>query len=102
MAPQVTNGFELSELHDVQLTSPATGDLLYYADSTYHLWKNGSAASLGLATQSYVTSQGYITSSALSPYLLSSTASTTYAVQAPNDGNYYLQRNGSWEQVTIY
>jgi len=33
----------------------------------------------GYATQSYVTSQGYITSSALTPYLLSSTASSTYA-----------------------
>jgi hypothetical protein len=34
------------------------------------------------ATQSFVTGQGYITSSALSPYLLSSTASTTYQTLA--------------------
>jgi hypothetical protein len=32
----------------------------------------------GYATESFVTSQGYITSAALSPYLLSSTAASTY------------------------
>jgi hypothetical protein len=32
----------------------------------------------GYATESYVTSQGYITSSALSPYLTSATAASTY------------------------
>ncbi len=38
-----------------------------------------TAASLsGYATESWVTGQGYITSAALSPYLLSSTAATTY------------------------
>ena len=36
----------------------------------------------GYATQGYVTSQGYITSSALSPYLLSSTAASTYQTQS--------------------
>jgi hypothetical protein len=38
-----------------------------------------TAASLsGYATESFVTSQGYITSAALTPYLLSSTAASTY------------------------
>lgn len=37
-----------------------------------------SASLTGYATESWVTSQGYITSSALSPYLLSSTAASTY------------------------
>jgi hypothetical protein len=37
-----------------------------------------SSALTGYATESFVTSQGYITSSALSPYLLSSTAASTY------------------------
>jgi hypothetical protein len=41
-----------------------------------------TASSLtGYATESFVTSQGYITSSALSPYLLSSTAASTYYLQ---------------------
>ena len=34
------------------------------------------------ATQSFVTSQGYITSAALTPYLLSSTAASTYQTQS--------------------
>lgn len=37
-----------------------------------------SASLSGYATESWVTSQGYITSAALSPYLLSSTAASTY------------------------
>lgn len=37
-----------------------------------------SASLTGYATESWVTSQGYITSAALSPYLLSSTAASTY------------------------
>jgi hypothetical protein len=42
-----------------------------------------TAASLsGYATESFVTSQGYITSAALTPYLLSATAASTYAVTA--------------------
>ena len=81
-----------------------------------------SGASIaGYATQSYVTSQGYITSSALTPYLLSSTAaltyqtlsgmsaylttsaaSSTYQVKAPNDGNYYIQQSGAWTQLIVY
>ena len=45
---------------------------------------------------------GYITSSALTPYLLSSTASSTYETKAPSNGNYYIQQNGSWVVVTVY
>jgi hypothetical protein len=42
-----------------------------------------TAASLsGYATESWVTGQGYITSAALSPYLLSSTAASTYQTQS--------------------
>jgi hypothetical protein len=37
-----------------------------------------SSALTGYATESFVTSQGYITSSALSPYLTSATAASTY------------------------
>ena len=77
----INNYQELSELSDVLITSLANGDLLSW-DATAGVWKNKTVAALGLATQSYVTSQGYITSSALTPYLLSSTASSTYQTQA--------------------
>lgn len=37
----VQNGFELKELHDVQITSPQPGDTIIW-DSVSSLWKNGS------------------------------------------------------------
>jgi hypothetical protein len=45
---------------DVLLTSKANNDLLVY-ESSSSLWKNKSIATLDLATQSWVTSQGYLT-----------------------------------------
>jgi hypothetical protein len=44
----VQNGYELHELHDVALSSEANNDLLAYESST-DLWKNKTAATLGLA-----------------------------------------------------
>ena len=51
----VQNGYELDELHDVALASETNNDLLVY-ESSSDLWKNKSIGTLGLATQSYVTS----------------------------------------------
>jgi hypothetical protein len=65
----VQNGYELNELHDVAIGTLANNDLLAYESST-DLWKNKTFSALGLATQSWVTSQGY---------LPASTASFTYA-----------------------
>jgi hypothetical protein len=45
----VQNGYELAEVHDVLLTTPANNDLLVYELST-DLWKNKSASTLGIAT----------------------------------------------------
>jgi hypothetical protein len=44
----VQNGYELDELHDVAIASKANNDLLAYESST-DLWKNKTAATLGLA-----------------------------------------------------
>ena len=52
-----------------------------------------SSALAGYATQTYVTSQGYITSSALTPYLLSSTAASTYQTQSSMSA--YLTKAGN-------
>lgn len=69
----------LSIAPGVAPTAPANGEI----------WNTGSDLQVRiggitetLAEQSWVTAQGYITSSALTPYLLSSTASTTYQTQA--------------------
>jgi hypothetical protein len=92
----VQNGYELNELHDVSITSPTNGQVLKYNSST-NLWVNGTdssgvawgAITGTLSSQTdlqtaldgkYSTSNpsGYITSSALSPYLTSATAASTY------------------------
>ena len=92
----VQNGYELEELHDVKITSVSDGQVLKY-DSAQGLWVNGTDSSgvawgniTGtLSSQTdlqtaldgkYSTSNpaGYITSSALSPYLTSATAASTY------------------------
>jgi len=77
----IQNYQELRELSDVLIGVKADGDLLAW-DAVSGLWKNKTAAALGLATQSFVTGQGYITSAALAPYLLSSTAASVYQTQA--------------------
>ena len=73
---RVSNGFEIEELHNVAIASKADNDLLAY-ESSSGLWKNKTFSTLGLATQSYVTSQGYITSAALTPYALLAGATFT-------------------------
>jgi len=79
---RIQNGSELDEMADVLLTSEADKDLLAY-DSATSLWKNKSFSTLGLATQSYVTSQGYITSSALSGYATESFVTSQGYLTAP-------------------
>jgi len=91
MLVRIQNGYELEELHNVAIAGLANNDLLAY-DSSSDLWKNKTYSSLGLLTSSTAASTyylqtnpaGYITSSALSPYLTSATAASTYLAQASN------------------
>lgn len=46
---KIQNGFELEELHNVQITSPVTGEVLVY-DATTSLWKNSNT----IASKTYV------------------------------------------------
>ncbi len=89
----VQNGYELDELHDVAIASKANNDLLAYESST-NLWKNKTFSALGLLTSADAASTYYLASNpagyqtagqvstALTPYLLSSTASAIYQTQA--------------------
>jgi len=64
---KVQNGFELNEIHDVDLitTSPSDNEVLTYEFST-GLWKNKSVFSaLGFTPYDSANPSGYITSSAL-------------------------------------
>jgi len=68
---KVQNGFELREIHDVDLitTSPSNNEILTFESST-SLWKNKSVVSaLGFTPYNATNPSGYITSSALSSYV---------------------------------
>lgn len=47
----VSNGYELSELHDVAISSPLNNNALFY-ESSSSLWKNKSLSSVGVITAS--------------------------------------------------
>lgn len=57
---KVQNGYELDELHDVQITSVANNDLIKY-DSATSLWKNVQPSTLSVGTA--VSISGNITQS---------------------------------------
>ena len=104
---KVQNGYEMDELHDVSARNPINGQTLVY-NSTTTLWEkntvsltagvngvlpvaNGGTnattaadALTNLGAYPASNPSGYITSSALSPYLTSATAATTYQ---PLDGD---------------
>lgn len=50
---RVANGYEVGELHDVSITSPATGDFFGYASDG--LWKNRTASQMGIPTPASTT-----------------------------------------------
>lgn len=54
---KVDNGYELDELHNVAITSPANNDVLQY-DSTTSLWKNESLSSAGIQPTLSLTTTG--------------------------------------------
>lgn len=61
----INNGWELNELHNVQINTPATNDLLAYESSSYGLWKNKTITDLGLATTASLNSYTSSTNSRL-------------------------------------
>ena len=74
---RISNGFELDELHDVSAASPSNSDLLAFETST-NLWKNKSAATLGLAKLASPT----LTGTPLSTTAAADTNSTQIATTA--------------------
>jgi len=86
---RIQNGYELDELHDVLITSPAAGAVLSY-DATNSLWKDTTIAggagitvtnadsSVTVATSGAVTSSGFTMSTAR---LLGRTTASTGAIE---------------------
>ena len=96
---KVQNGYELDELHNVKITSPATNDLLRYVSGTA-LWENVAATAITVGsaivsgTASYATNAGtsvYATTSGTSVYSAQSgTASyATAALSATSSNSAY-------------
>lgn len=75
---KIMNGWELDELHNVYINNPANNEILTYETST-SLWKNKTVTTaLGFTPYNNTNPSGFITSSALTPYLTSSNAALTY------------------------
>jgi hypothetical protein len=72
----IRDAYEIDELHDVAITSPANLDLLAYESSTA-LWKNKTFSTLGLETSSHAAST-YQTLAGMSSYLTTASAASTY------------------------
>ena len=95
----INNGWELGELHNVLITSPANGDLLQY-DSTGPYWENVAASNVTVGS---ATSAADIAGGAANQLLYQDTIGSTSFATAPTVTNSFLKWNGSafaWDTVT--
>ena len=100
---KVQNGYELDELHDVQITSKTNNDLIKY-DSATSLWKNVQPSSLTVGTATYATTSGtatYATTSGTAVFATSSTFSGT-ATYASTSGSAGTAANAGAATNALY
>lgn len=95
---KVQNGFELDELHNVLLTSVADDNLLAY-DSASSLWKNQTAAQVGVAALSGATFTGPVIAQSLRSSFASASARNS-AIPSPTEGMLCWLEDVN--QVTVY
>jgi len=97
---RIQNGYELEELHNVAISSVANADLLSYEAST-SLWKNKSYTTLGIATQSWVST--FLSTSLAAYYTKGQVDSIlgSYAPIGPSDSSTYCWSNNQWTAITI-
>jgi hypothetical protein len=90
---KVQNGYELDEIHDVQISSPANKDILYH-DTATSLWKHASIASvLGYTPYNATNPNNYIPLTALSasaPLSYNNTTGAFSITQANTSTNGFL------------
>lgn len=96
---KVQNGFELNELHDVSLSTYINNGVLY-RDTVNNLWKHATIATLlGYTPYDASNPNAYITSSALSSYLTTATAASTYqpigSYQSALNGTGFVKISGT-------
>lgn len=109
---KVDNGYELDELHNVLITSPANNDLLQY-NSTQQVWKNvASSVAVPTPTLAQVTTAGNTTTNAITVGNITVNSSTNeLKIFDVTGGNYtrikdrtiaFSRNNGTSESVSIY
>lgn len=90
---KIQNGYELDEIHDVQISSPANKDILYH-DTASSLWKHASIASvLGYTPYNATNPNNYIALTALSasaPLSYNNTTGAFSITQANTTTNGFL------------
>jgi hypothetical protein len=100
---RIQNGYELNELHDVSITTPANNDVLTYETSS-GLWKNKVSTGGGGTTRTVVTTSGNTTagSTAGTDYVyLVAGAHTITLPTAVSNTNRYTIKNGHSANITI-
>lgn len=90
---KIQNGYELDEIHDVQISSPADKHILYYDNATT-LWKHSSVTSvLGYTPYNATNPSNYIARTALSasaPLSYNNTTGAFTIAQANGSTNGFL------------
>jgi len=88
------SGFACSDLSTCSTSNLAEGTRLYFTDNRAVTALTGQNISL------FTNNSGYITSSALSPYLLSSTASSTYEpIITPGTTSQWRRGDNTWQTI---
>ena len=98
----IANGFELHELHDVAINGKLDKDLVSYEQST-NLWKNKSAATLGIAELSGATFTGKVNTTPTSTTAALNLGSQQAAPSSTVAGDLWIGASinyKSWDGVT--
>lgn len=106
---KVQNGYELNELHDVDLdysTPPVDNDILAY-DSASGMWKNQTASEAGLASKgafNYTQTLGTVVSNVSTAATIVSGSITTngYPVHIIVTGDGEPSAAGTWARIQLY
>jgi hypothetical protein len=78
----ITNGWELNELHNVAINGVVDGDLLVYRSGSYGLWTNSSSLELGLINSSSFNTYTSSEAANVSASINSATASLSSSISS--------------------
>jgi hypothetical protein len=96
------NGFEINELHDVLITTPADDNNLLAYDSASSLWKNQTASQAGLSEVGHTHTVSNITDISTNYAALSGASFTgTVNVTTPNNGSSVILKNTDGTGVRV-